>query len=65
MRAPVSIHQKGSSFPVRRMDFDFSNINRHFVNNDPASSHVWTAFQAYFPEGEQFFVDSVRDAKNG
>ncbi|MDZ4049854.1 MULTISPECIES: metal-dependent hydrolase [Limnobacter] len=63
MRAPVSIHQKGSSFPVRRMDFDFSNINRHFVNNDPASSHVWTAFQAYFPEGEQFFVDSVRDAK--
>lgn len=63
MRTPVSIHQKGSSFPVRRMDFDFSNINRHFVNNDPASSHVWTAFQAYFPEGEQFFVDAVRDAK--
>jgi uncharacterized protein len=63
MRKPVSVHQKGSSFPVRRMDFDFSNINRHFVNNDPASSHVWTAFQAYFPEGEQFFVDAVRDAK--
>lgn len=63
MRTPVSIHQKGSSFPVRRMDFDFTNINRHFVNNDPASSHLWTAFQAYFPEGEQFFVDAVRDAK--
>lgn len=63
MRTPVSIHQKGSSFPVRRMDFDFTNINRHFINHDPASSHVWTAFQAYFPEGEQFFVDAVRDAK--
>lgn len=62
-KKPTSIHQKGSSFPVRRMDFDFSNINRHFLANDPACSHVWTAFQAYFPEGEQFFVDAVRDAK--
>ncbi|HEX4856314.1 MAG TPA: metal-dependent hydrolase [Limnobacter sp.] len=62
-KKPVSIHQKGSSFPVRRMDFNFEGINRHFVNNDPACSHVWTAFQAYFPEGEQFFVDAVRDAK--
>ena len=63
IKKPTSIHQKGSSFPVRRMDFDFSNINRHFLANDPACSHVWTAFQAYFPEGEQFFVDAVRDAK--
>lgn len=62
-KKPTSIHQKGSSFPVRRMDFDFNNINRHFLDNDPACSHVWTAFQAYFPEGEQFFVDSVRDAR--
>ena len=63
VKKPTSIHQKGSSFPVRRMDFEFDNINRHFVDNDPACSHVWTALQAYFPEGEQFFVDSVRDAK--
>jgi uncharacterized protein len=62
-KRPVSVHQKGSSFPVRRMDFDFTGLNRHFVDNDPACSHVWTAFQAYFPEGEQFFVDAVRDAK--
>lgn len=60
---PVSVHQKGSSFPVRRMDFNFEGINRHFVANDPACSHVWTAFQSMFPEGEQFFVDAVRSAK--
>ncbi len=62
-KSPVSIHQKGSSFPVRRMDFEFEGFNRHFLDNDPACSHVWIAFQAYFPEGEQFFVDAVRDAK--
>lgn len=61
---PVSSHQNGSSFPVRRMDFDFSNINPVFIKSNPVSSALWTAFQAYFPEGEQFFVDSVRTFKN-
>ncbi|HEY1058546.1 MAG TPA: metal-dependent hydrolase [Limnobacter sp.] len=60
---PVSVHQKGSSFPVRRMDFDFTGFDKHFVDHDPACSHVWTAFQSMFPEGEQFFVDAVRSAK--
>lgn len=61
---PVSVHQRGSSFPVRRMDFDFTDINLHFIADDPACSHVWSSFQAFFPEGEQFFVDAVRDAKH-
>lgn len=60
---PVQTHQRGSSFPVRRMDFDFTDINLHFIDNDPVCSHVWSSFQAFFPEGEQFFVDAVRDAK--
>ncbi|MEO6698406.1 MAG: metal-dependent hydrolase [Paraperlucidibaca sp.] len=60
---PKSQHQVGSSFPVRRMDFDFGNINKYFIENDPVCSALWTAFQAYFPEGEQFFVDSVRDIR--
>lgn len=61
---PVSSHQNGARFPVRRMDFDFSNINPLFIKSNPVSSALWTAFQAYFPEGEQFFVDSVRTFKN-
>jgi predicted metal-dependent hydrolase len=61
---PKAIHQKGSSFPVRHMDFDLRGINKHFINNDPVSSLLWIAFQAYFPEGEAFFVDSVRDMRD-
>lgn len=57
---PVSEHQNGSTFPVRRMDFDFDGVNPDFIKNNPVSSALWIAFQAYFPEGEQFFVDSVR-----
>jgi predicted metal-dependent hydrolase len=60
---PVSVHQQGASFPVRRMDFDLQGINKYFINNDPVSSMLWMAFQAYFPEGENFFVDSVRDTR--
>lgn len=61
---PVSTHQKGAAFPVRRMDFDFHDINPVFIKSNPVSSALWTAFQAYFPEGEQFFVDSVRTFKS-
>ncbi|MBQ0713976.1 metal-dependent hydrolase [Paraperlucidibaca wandonensis] len=61
---PKAIHQKGASFPVRRMDFDFTGINKYFINNDPVPSMLWLAFQAYFPEGEAFFVDSVRDMRD-
>ena len=57
---PVSEHQNGSSFPVRRMDFDFEGVKPDFIKNNPVSSALWIAFQSYFPEGEQFFVDSVR-----
>ncbi len=61
---PVSSHQNGSQFPVRRMDYDFSAIDTRFIKSNPVSSAMWTAFQAYFPEGEQFFVDSVRAFKD-
>lgn len=60
---PVSIHQQGTAFPVRRMDFDLAGVNKYFIKNDPVSSILWVAFQAYFPEGENFFVDSVRDMR--
>jgi predicted metal-dependent hydrolase len=60
---PVSVHQKGASFPFRRMDFDLRGAHRYFIDNDPVSSMLWLAFQSYFLEGEQFFVDAVRSVR--
>lgn len=47
-------------FPVRRMDFDFGNIQRYWFNGDAGLTHFMTALSALFPVGERFFVDSVR-----
>ncbi|CAN0569791.1 unnamed protein product [Ectocarpus sp. 12 AP-2014] len=61
---PKSVHQKDASFPVRHMAFDFHGVSRYFIDNEPVSSFMWLAFQAYFPEGEQFFVDAVRAVRD-
>lgn len=47
-------------FPVRRMDFDFAELKRYWLNNDVGLTHFMTALSAFFPVGERFFVDSVR-----
>jgi predicted metal-dependent hydrolase len=47
-------------FPVRRMDFDFAELQRYWLNNDAGLTHFMTALSALFPVGERFFVDSVR-----
>lgn len=49
-----------NSFPVRRMDYQFENIPRYWCNNDPALTHYFTALSTLFPEGESYFVRSVR-----
>ena len=61
---PKSVHQKGASFPVRHVEFNFHGVSRYFIDNEPVSSFMWLAFQAYFPEGEQFFVDAVRAVRD-
>ncbi|SFM37014.1 metal-dependent hydrolase [Marinobacter zhejiangensis] len=48
------------SFPVRRQDFDFTEVPRHWVANDPFMTHIFNALSALFPDGERFFVASVR-----
>jgi predicted metal-dependent hydrolase len=47
--------------PTRRMSFEDSlrEVPRHFAG-DLISSHVAAALSAVFPEGEEFFVRSVR-----
>jgi predicted metal-dependent hydrolase len=49
-----------ASFPVRRMDFNFEHVDKYFYDGQPAMSMFMAAMQAYFPDGEQFFIDSVR-----
>ncbi len=49
--------------PTRRISFDdsFQSVPRHFAaDRDLMSSHLAAALSAVFPEGEEFFVRSVR-----
>lgn len=51
------------TIPTRRMDFEpsFSDVPRHFAKDgDLISSHIIAALSSVFPDGEDFFVRSVR-----
>lgn len=52
--------RKKASFPVRRMDYQFDDLPRYWCNNDPAFTHYFTGLSTLFPEGESYFVRSVR-----
>ena len=53
-------HYPDAGITVRRMDFEFSNIPRYWADKDPHFTHLLNALSATFPEGERFFVHSVR-----
>lgn len=53
-----------ASFPVRRMDFEFTEVPRYWADGDAGLTHYMTALSALFPDGEKFFVDSVRAVRN-
>lgn len=45
----------------RRMDFSFDqSLPRYWFNNDPVLTHFLNVLSITFPEGERFFLDSVR-----
>ena len=50
------------SIRTRRIRFDYpaGALNRHYVDGDLVMSHVVAVLSAMFPEGEDFFVRSVR-----
>ena len=55
----------GTGTPVvraRRIHFAYptGTLERHFVDGDPIMSHIVAYLSATFPEGEDFFVRSVR-----
>lgn len=47
---------------TRRIGFDYpqGGFNRHYVSGDLVMSHIVSMLSATFPEGEDFFVRSVR-----
>ncbi len=51
--------------PPRRMDFEFSEETpRYWYANSPFLSTFWTTLSSLFPEGETFFVDSVKNYRH-
>ena len=53
--APVSLK-------FRRMSFDLEaqQLPKHWYADSPALSHFFSALSAVFPDGEKYFIDSVR-----
>ena len=50
---------------TRRIEFEYDEtLPRHFVGGDPAMSHVVAVLSSLFPEGEDFFVQSVRNYRD-
>lgn len=48
------------SIPVRRMNFAFPDMQRHWYKGNPWITHFLNAMSAVFPDGERFFMHSVR-----
>jgi hypothetical protein len=48
---------------TRRIDFEYpeGELPRHFMGGNPAFSHLMAVLSSLFPEGEDFFVRSVRN----
>ena len=51
-----------ANIPPRRMDFEFAEQTpRYWYRNSPFLTTFWSTLSSLFPEGETFFVDSVRN----
>lgn len=53
-----------ASFPVRRMDFGFTDVPKYWFNDDPFLTHFLSNLSSLFPEGEFFFVQSMRNVRD-
>jgi predicted metal-dependent hydrolase len=53
-----------ASFPVRRMDFGFADVPKYWFHNDPFLTHFLSNLSSLFPEGEFFFVNSMRNIRD-
>ena len=60
---PYSVPER--DVKTRRITFSYptGSLRQHYVDNDLVMSHVVAVLSGMFPEGEDFFVRSVRDSK--
>lgn len=60
--APAPLVVPHREVHTRRIGFDYptGGLDRHYVDGDLVMSHVVAVLSAMFPEGEEFFVRSVR-----
>ncbi|MCK0162544.1 metal-dependent hydrolase [Marinobacter sp. S6332] len=64
---PITLDNRGSKTPdnvdikAQRMGFEFDEqVPQYWMEESPFFSHLMNALSVLFPQGEQFFVDSVR-----
>src|SRR5947199_6702366 len=51
--------------PTRRVALDFATVPKHFAaGGDLMQSHLAAALSAVFPDGERYFVRSVRNFRD-
>ena len=54
-----------AGIPPRRMDFEFSeDSKRYWYADNSFLTTFWTTLSSLFPEGETFFVDSVKNYRH-
>lgn len=55
-------HTDNPVVPIRHMDFGFetASLQRHFYDDNAFASAFYMAFSAVIPQGERFFIHSVR-----
>src|SRR5207244_6836667 len=64
----TSVRSADRTVPTRRISFEDSlqDLPRHFADDgDLVLSHLAAALSAVFPDGEDFFVRSVRHFRDG
>jgi predicted metal-dependent hydrolase len=61
-RAVKPTKGENPAVPVRHMDFGFDSapLKRHFYDDNAFASTFYMAFSAVIPQGERFFIHSVR-----
>lgn len=60
----VPIMTSSKDITVRKMDFDLSDVPKDYMNGDQTFSNIFDGLNLLFPEGERFFMRSVRDGIN-
>lgn len=62
--ADAAARHEGATFPVRRPEFDFSQTPKYWFGGNPMLTHFMQGMAALFPDGEMFFVKSVRAVRD-